>query len=65
MPKLKTHKATKKRFKITSSGKVMHWKKGNNGHLRSKKTTKHKQRLSGPDTLSNTTEARKVKKLVN
>lgn len=65
MPKIKTHKATKKRFKITSKGKVIHWKKGDNGHLRSKKTNRRKRRLSGPDQLANNTEARKVKKLIN
>lgn len=65
MPKIKTHKATKKRFKITSRGKVVHWKKGDNGHLRSKKSTRRKRRLSGSDQLSNKTEAKKIKKLVN
>lgn len=36
MPKMKTHKATSKRFKYTSSGKLMRTKIGKS-HLRRKK----------------------------
>ena len=41
MPKLKTHSATKKRFKITGTGKVS-FKKSGRGHLL---TTKNSKRL--------------------
>ena len=37
MPKMKTHKATAKRIKITGSGKLMRRKQGS-GHLRRKKS---------------------------
>lgn len=37
MPKMKTHKATAKRFKITGTGKLMRRKQGSR-HLRRKKT---------------------------
>jgi len=37
MPKMKTHKATAKRFKITGSGKLRR-RKQRRGHLRRKKS---------------------------
>lgn len=36
MPKMKTHKATQKRFKVTGTGKVLRMK-GRRSHLRRKK----------------------------
>lgn len=44
MPKEKTHKGMKKRFKLTASGKVKHRKRGR-GHLLSGKTPKRKRHL--------------------
>ena len=38
MPKIKTHKSTAKRFKYSSTGKLMRMRQGK-GHLRRKKTT--------------------------
>lgn len=43
MPKMKTHKGTKKRMKLTASGKVKH-KSANSGHLMS---TKNGERCRG------------------
>ncbi len=37
MPKMKTHKGTKKRMKLTAKGKVKH-KSANAGHLMSSKS---------------------------
>lgn len=42
MPKMKTHKATAKRFKITGSGKIIRRKQGG-GHLRRKKAKRTKR----------------------
>lgn len=42
MPKLKTHKATAKRFKITATGKVMRTKIGKS-HLRRRKPKRNKR----------------------
>ncbi len=39
MPKMKTHKGTAKRFRITRTGKLMHMKAGRT-HLRRKKSAK-------------------------
>lgn len=63
--KIKTHKATKKRFKVTAKGKVVHQKQGNNEHLRIKKSNPRKARLNKQGTLGNSTEAKKIKRLSN
>jgi large subunit ribosomal protein L35 len=44
MPKQKTHKGMKKRYKLTATGKVKHRKRGR-GHLLSSKTSKRKRHL--------------------
>ena len=44
MPKMKTHSGSKKRFKLTASGKVKRACEGHN-HILSKKDTKRKRRL--------------------
>ncbi len=41
MPKLKTHKGTKRRFHITGSGKIMR-PKGNKSHLRRRRSRRAK-----------------------
>ena len=47
MPKMKTHKASKKRFKVTESGKLKRVQAGKK-HLNSHKTGKRKRQLRGP-----------------
>lgn len=42
MPKLKTHKGAKRRFRITGSGKLVRMK-GHRSHLRRKKSAKAKR----------------------
>ncbi len=44
MPKQKTHKGTKKRFKVTASGKAKH-RKAFRGHILSKKGGGRKRHL--------------------
>jgi len=44
MPKMKTHRGAAKRFKRTSSGKLVR-RKSNKQHILSKKTTKRKRKL--------------------
>jgi len=44
MPKQKTHKGLKKRFKITAGGKIKHRKAGTS-HLLSHKSKKRKRQL--------------------
>lgn len=51
MPKLKTNKAARKRFKITASKKVLH-KKANKSHILTKKAAKRIRQLGKPAELS-------------
>ncbi len=46
MPKFKTHKASKKRFRVTANGKLKRHKAGKK-HLLSHKTSKRKRQLRG------------------
>lgn len=50
MPKLKTHKGTKKRVKISGTGKVMR-KQANASHIMTKKSSKRIRRLKGNKAL--------------
>ncbi len=51
MPKLKTHKGIKKRFKITAKGKLRHKHPGA-GHLMSTKNAKRRRRLGTAAVLT-------------
>jgi large subunit ribosomal protein L35 len=44
MPKMKTHKSTSKRFKVTGKGKLRRLKQGRS-HLRRKKSKRSKRQL--------------------
>ena len=46
MPKMKTHKGTKKRFRLTAKGKAMHRKSGTS-HLQARMSAKRKRNLRG------------------
>ncbi len=46
MPKMKTHKGTKKRFRLTANGKAKHRRAGTS-HLATRKTHKQKRNLRG------------------
>ena len=50
MPKQKTHKGSKKRFRITASGKLKHRRAGRS-HLNSRMTQKRKRNLRGTGVL--------------
>jgi large subunit ribosomal protein L35 len=51
MPKLKTHKGTKKRFRLTATGKVKHRSAGTS-HLASRMSNKRKRNLRGTTVLN-------------
>ncbi len=55
MYKLKTHKATKKRFRITASGKVKHRSAGTS-HRQVRMSNKRKRKLRGTKVLHDTME---------
>jgi len=50
MPKQKTHKGTKKRFRLTASGKAKHRAAGTS-HLASRKSKKRRRNLRGTKVL--------------
>ncbi len=50
MPKQKTHKGMKKRFKVTGTGKVVH-KSASRGHKLSHKSSKRKRQLREDNVL--------------
>jgi len=58
MPKMKTHKGSKKRFRVSATGKVKH-KHCGTGHLAWRKTTKQRRQLRG-STIVSSEEAKKV-----
>ncbi len=60
MPKLKTHKGMKKRFKVSANGKVKH-KRCGSSHLMSHKSGKQVRRLRKKSTLKVTAEARRIR----
>lgn len=63
MPKLKSHKGARKRFKLTRSGKVMR-PSAATGHLRAKKSSKRK-RLQRGKKLVHSTEVKKIVRLLS
>ena len=62
MPKMKTHKATAKRFKITGRGKLRRRKQGRS-HLRSKKS-KRTLRSYRQDLPVSRADRRRVRRLL-
>jgi large subunit ribosomal protein L35 len=59
MPKQKTHKGTKKRFRLTAKGKAKHRCAGTS-HLASRMSHKRKRNLRGT-TVADEMESRKVR----
>lgn len=51
MPKMKTHRGTAKRFRITGSGKIMRSKQGSN-HILEKKSQKRKRNFRHETEIS-------------
>jgi large subunit ribosomal protein L35 len=62
MPKLKTHKATSKRFRYTGSGKLMRTKVGKS-HLRRNKSRRVKTLFDRMIEVENIGTKRRVKRL--
>jgi large subunit ribosomal protein L35 len=57
MPKMKTHSGAKKRFRLTSTGKVR-GRKAFSSHILEKKSPKRKRRMSRPAVISKHDEKR-------
>jgi large subunit ribosomal protein L35 len=63
MPKQKTHKGLKKRFRLTANGKIKHRCAGTS-HLASRKTQKTKRNRRGTTVLVNQAETATIAKLL-
>ena len=63
MPKMKTHRGTAKRFKMTGSGKIRRRKQGGN-HLRRKKAKRAKRMYSQDLPVSEADDAR-IKRILS
>ena len=62
MPKIKTHKSTSKRFRLTGKGKLMRTKLGKS-HLRRRKSSRVKAQLSEMQPVSGKGVQKRVKRL--
>ena len=63
MPKIKTHKATAKRFKLTGSGKLVRTK-AEKRHLRRKRSKRSKREAWKMVEVETKGEVKRVKRLV-
>ena len=63
MPKMKSHKGARKRFKVTGSGKVKRMK-AYKSHILTKKTPKRKRRLRQGTTIETRGEEKNIKRLL-
>lgn len=60
--KLKTHKATAKRFRVTGTGKVVRTK-GGKSHLRRRSSKRVKRQFDKTLEVTHSADAKKVKRL--
>ena len=63
MPKQKTHKGIKKRFKVTASGKAMHRHSGTS-HLAYRITKKRRRNLRGTTVVAKAETSKIVNALI-
>src|ERR671910_463102 len=64
MPKMKTHKGSKKRFKVSATGKVSH-KRCGSSHLMSHKSGKQVRRLRKKSVLKVSAEAHRLRRVLH
>ena len=62
MPKMKTHSAAKKRFKVTANGHIKH-KQAHKSHLLTHESSKRKRALRGTKMVHKSNEAN-IKRLI-
>jgi large subunit ribosomal protein L35 len=63
MPKMKSHKGARKRFKITGSGKVKRMR-AFKSHILTKKSPKRKRNLRQSTTMTTNGEVKNIKRLL-
>jgi len=62
MPKMKTHSGANKRFRLTSSGKIMR-RRAMKNHLLEHKSSRYTRRLANEVTLAKS-DVKEIKKLL-
>jgi large subunit ribosomal protein L35 len=62
MPKMKSNRAAKKRFKVTASGKLKR-EKSHRSHILTKKSAKRKRKLRAATTVA-TGDSKRVKNMI-
>jgi large subunit ribosomal protein L35 len=63
MPKMKSHKGARKRFKLTGTGKVKR-RRAFKSHILTKKTSKRKRRLRRGEIIATPGETKRIKRLL-
>ena len=63
MPKMKSHKGARKRFKVTGSGEVKR-SRAFKSHILTKKTPKRKRRLRRSALIATRGEVKRIKRLL-
>ena len=63
MPKIKTHRATAKRFRITRKGKVLH-RKATGNHMLTKKSSSRRRRVEGTAEVDSRPVAKTLRRLL-
>jgi len=63
MPKMKSHKGARKRFKLTGTGKVKR-RRAFKSHILTKKGPKRKRRLRRSAVITTRGEAKNIKRLL-
>lgn len=63
MPKMKTHKASRKRFKVTANGKLKRSQAGKK-HLNSPKSGKRKRQLRGSVVETGIVAAKYIRNMI-
>jgi len=63
MPKMKTHRAAAKRFRVTRQGKVLH-RKATGNHMLTKKSGSRRRRVEGMTEVTATKEQKKLRRLL-
>jgi large subunit ribosomal protein L35 len=61
MPKMKTHRAAAKRFRVTRNGKVLH-RKATGNHMLTKKSGSRRRRIEGMSEV--TAERTNIRRLL-
>ena len=63
MPKMKTHRASAKRFRITRKGKVLH-RRATGNHMLTKKSSSRRRRIEGEAEVGARSDARTIRRLL-